>query len=304
PVRNVRPPQSKVYDRLEEPELVAGVVADAFHFARIDRPAFEQLAQAVRELNLAGPVAFGGGQRREDVGCQHVPADHDEVRRRLFLWWLLHEISNLIDAVAEMYTRLDGDHAVAGNVGARDSLHGEEGTIELLKHVDELLDRRRVGVDHIVGENDGERLVAHQLAGNQHGMPQTERLALPHVGEVDHVRDLADLRELLALAARLEVRLELNGDVEMILDSVLAAAGDENDVVGTGCHRLFDAVLDDRLVNQRKHLFGLRFCRRQESRPKSGGGEDGFANGRGHDGIVTEKAAIAGEAPGAACPPR
>ena len=89
----------------------------------------------------------------------------------------------------------------------------------------------------------------------------------------------------------------------MILDGVLAAAGDENDVVGTGCHRLFDAVLDDRLVDQRKHLFGLRFCRRQESRPKSGGGEDGFANGWGHDGIVTEKDAIAREAPGAACAP-
>ena len=55
-------------------------------------------------------------------------------------------------------------------------------------------------------------------------MAEAERLALADVREVDQVRDLADLVELLRLAARLEKRLELDRDVEVILDRVLAAA--------------------------------------------------------------------------------
>ena len=59
-LRQIGPPQREVDHRLQESELVAGVVADAFHFAGVDRPRFQQLAQAVRQLDLAGPVALGG----------------------------------------------------------------------------------------------------------------------------------------------------------------------------------------------------------------------------------------------------
>ena len=127
--------------------------------------------------------------------------------------------------------RLDRDDAVARDVLARHALDREHRTVDPIEHVDQLLDRRRIGVDHIVAEDDGERLVADQLARDQHGVAEAERLALADVGEVDHVRDLADLVELLALAARLEKRLELHRHVEVILDRVLAAAGDEDDVV-------------------------------------------------------------------------
>ena len=72
-------------------------------------------------------------------------------------------------------------------------------------------------------------------------MAETERLALAHVGEVDQVRDLANLLEQVLLAARLEERLELDGDVEVVLDGVLAAPGDEDDVGDAGRHGLLDA---------------------------------------------------------------
>ena len=114
---------------------------------------------------------------------------------------------------------------------ARHALDRQHRSVEPLEHVDQLLDRRRIRVDHIVGEDDGERLVADQLARDEHGVAEAERLALADVGEVDHVRDLADLVELIALAARFEKRFELDRDVEVIFDRVLAAAGDENDVV-------------------------------------------------------------------------
>jgi hypothetical protein len=106
------------------------------------------------------------------------------------------------------------------------------------------------------------------------------------VREVDHVGDLADLLELLALAARLEKRLELHRHVEVILDRVLAAAGDQQDVVDAGRDRFFDAVLDDRLVHERQHFLGLRLGGGEESGAETRGREDSFSDGR-HGGIVT-----------------
>jgi hypothetical protein len=115
-----------------------------------------------------------------------------------------------------------------------------------------------------------------------------QRLALAHIGEVDHVGDLADLFELLAFAAGLQKRLELHGHVEVVFDRILAPAGDEDDVVHAGRNRLFDAVLDDRLVDQRQHFFRLCLGGGEESGAEPGGGEYGFAYSGLHVRIVAE----------------
>src|SRR5207247_9061456 len=107
--------------------------------------------------------------------------------------------------------------------------------------------------------------------------------------EVDHVRDLADLGELIALAAGLEERLELDRHIEVIFDGVLAAAGHEDDVVDARRHRFLDAVLDDRLVDERQHLLRLRLGRRPKARAETCNGEDGLAYSR-HVEIVTYNA--------------
>jgi hypothetical protein len=60
----------------------------------------------------------------------------------------------------------------------------------------------------------------------------------------------------------------------VIFDGVLAAPGDENDVVDARCNGFLDAVLDDGLVDERQHLFGLRLRRGKESGPQAGGGKD------------------------------
>ena len=109
-------------------------------------------------------------------------------------------------------------------------------------------------------------------------MPEAEWLALANVGEVDRARDPANLGELFLLASRFEERLELDRDVEVVLDRVLAAAGDQDDVVDAGGDRLLDAVLDDRLVDERQHFLGLRLGSGQKPRAESGGGEDRLAN--------------------------
>ena len=82
--------------------------------------------------------------------------------------------------------------------------------------------------------------------------------------------------------------LELDRDVEVILDRVLAAAGDEDDVVDAGRDRFFDAVLNDRLVDERQHFLGLRLGGGKEARAEAGGGKDGFADGEVTRGIVAE----------------
>ena len=53
----VGPPEREIHQRLQESELVAGVVAHAVNLARVDRPLLQQPAQPVGQLNFAGAVA-------------------------------------------------------------------------------------------------------------------------------------------------------------------------------------------------------------------------------------------------------
>ena len=127
-----------------------------------------------------------------------------------------------------------------------------------------------------VAQDDREGLVADQLTGHEHRVAEAERFALTHVREVDQVRDLADLVEQFVLATRFQERLELNRTIEVIFDRVLATAGHQDDVVNAGRHRFLDAVLDDRFVDERQHLFRLRFRGRQKAGAKTRRWEDGF----------------------------
>ncbi len=76
----------------------------------------------------------------------------------------------------------------------------------------------------------------------------------------------------------LEQVLELVGVVEVVFHGALLAAGDEDHLLDAGADSLLDAVLDDRLVDQRQHLFGLRIGGGKEACPPTGGRKDGFAD--------------------------
>src|SRR5215469_6104921 len=80
------------------------------------------------------------------------------------------------------------------------------------------------------------------------------------------------------LAALLEHLLEFVADIEVIFNRLLPAPGDDQDLIATRGHRFLDPILDDGLIDHRKHLFRLRFGRGQESGTKPGGGEHGFAD--------------------------
>ena len=207
----------------------------------------------------------------EDVGRQDVAADDREVRRGLLRRRLLHEIGHQIQPIAR---RPDGHHAVVGAARPVDALHGDDRTAPLRVDVDHLPHHRRAGVDDVVPQEDGERLVPHEIARHEDGVAEPERLLLPHVRHADHVGDRADLLEQIQLRATLQQALQLVGDVEMILDGGLAASGDDDDRLDPRGHRLLDDVLDDRLVDQGQHLLGLGLGGGKETRAHACGGED------------------------------
>ena len=109
-------------------------------------------------------------------------------------------------------------------------------------------------------------------------MAQTKRLALSDVRKINEVGDLSNLVQQVELAAAFEERFELDGDVEVVLDGVLPTHCDENDVVDARSHRLFDPVLDDGFVDERQHLFGLRFGGGQKPGPEAGRRENSLAH--------------------------
>jgi hypothetical protein len=68
----------------------------------------------------------------------------------------------------------------------------------------------------------------------------------------------------------------------VIFHGVLAAAGDEEDVLDAGGEALFDAVLDDGRVDQRQHLLGNDLGGGQKAGAQSPRGEDSLANAFAH----------------------
>jgi len=112
---------------------------------------------------------------------------------------------------------------------------------------------------------------------------EAERLLLSHIGDVHHGRNLTSQFQQFCLAALLETPLQLGAHVEMILDRRLAAAGDNDDLVDAGGQRLFDAVLDQRLVHQGEHLLGDGLGCRQETCAKTGSRKDCLVNFFAHD---------------------
>src|SRR5271156_4543575 len=64
----------------------------------------------------------------------------------------------------------------------------------------------------------------------------------------------------------------------MIFDGALAASGNDYDLVASGRQRLFYAILNDGLIDQRQHFFRLSLGGWEKARAESGGGENRFAD--------------------------
>src|SRR6185437_6354552 len=109
---------------------------------------------------------------------------------------------------------------------------------------------------------------------------KSQRFLLPNVRDIDHVRNLTDDREQILFIPGLEQVLELEAHIKMIFDRGFSAPRHDNDVLNARMQRFFDAVLNNRLIDKRKHFLGLRLRGRKKSGPKTRGWKDCFANFR------------------------
>ena len=169
--------------------------------------------------------------------------------------------------------------AVGGDGGAFDDLGAEDADDWVsLKASTICFMQGVVGVDDVVGEEDAEGLVADELFGHENGVAEAEGLGLADVGDLGELRDGAGDLEQGGLVLGCEGGFEFGGVVEVVFHGGLAAAGDDDDLGAAGGDGLFDAVLDQGLVDEAEHLFGRGLGGGEEAGAHACGGEDGFAD--------------------------
>ena len=64
----------------------------------------------------------------------------------------------------------------------------------------------------------------------------------------------------------------------MVLDCAFASPRDDNNVLDSGGDRFFHGILNQRLVDERQHLFGGGFGRGEEASTEACSRNHGFAN--------------------------
>ncbi len=164
-------------------------------------------------------------------------------------------------------------------MGARHLHDRGEVTAGFVIGFDHLRQARHLAHHQIVGEQHGKRFVADELARAPDGMAEAERGLLARVGDLPRLRQARfELLEHVFLAALAQGRLELEGAVEMIVDRALAPARDKEELLDPGRLGLLDRVMNERLVDDRQHLFRHRLGRRQEPGSQPGDRKNGLAN--------------------------
>ena len=162
-----------------------------------------------------------------------------------------------------------------------DRRHGDVVATMLVVGVDQLGQAAlAMGVVQHVRQQQREGLVvADDVARAPDRMSQPQRLLL--AGEARRAsqrqirRQRFELGRLVALAQRV---FQLVGEVEMILDHRLVAAGDEDEMLDAGGAGLIHHMLEGGPVDDRQHLFRDRLGRREKASAETGDGEDGLAD--------------------------
>ena len=119
-------------------------------------------------------------------------------------------------------------------------------------------------------------------AGAQHRVAEPLGLALANEVNVGEVGRLDHPLQSRVIALVFELLFKLGHCVKMVRDRVLVAADDHEDVVDARGSRLFNDVLNRRLVDHRQHLFWHCLRRWEEARTKASGGNNGFHSLRRH----------------------
>src|SRR6266702_1502601 len=262
------------HHRLHVPELRAAIVPGSVESVREHAIFREQRRDRVGELDFAPGAGLELRQVMEYARGQDVPPDHGETGWRRLRFGLLDDSHHALDVPGDGFGL---DNTVLAGLLARDLLHREHWGLVPLEYLGHLPKDRRVPVDKVVGEDHGKDLVVHRGLCAQHRVSQAERLWLPDVDAVHRLgNDAPDELEQIALSTRSELRLDLVGLVEMVLDGALVAPGDEHHVVDPCRDGFLDRVLNERFVDDRHHLLRARLGGRKEAAAHAGHGENGL----------------------------
>ena len=146
------------------------------------------------------------------------------------------------------------------------------------KACEDLLHAGDGGVYDVVRKEDGEGLVVDELFGHEDGVAEAEGFGLSGVGDAGEAVDGVDNFKKGLLVLGFERGFEFGAGVEVVIHGGLAATGDDDDLGTAGGYGLFDAVLDERLVDETEHLFGHGLGGGEKASAHAGGGEDCFTD--------------------------
>src|SRR5262245_51988498 len=107
-----------------------------------------------------------------------------------------------------------------------DRYHGR--SIEAFGDLHHLLEARYLTVNDVVAEENGKWFVTHEVSSHKNGVSEAERLLLTHVREICAVGNVLRSLEEVGFAALTESPLELECDIKVVLDRILAATGDDD----------------------------------------------------------------------------
>ena len=135
-----------------------------------------------------------------------------------------------------------------------------------------------MGVEHRIGQQHRKRLVADERLCAEDRVSEPVELLLVDVVDLGERVDGAQLLEKLGFSCRFEPCLQRGRRIEVVLNGVLAGAGDDQNLFDAGGCGLFDHILDHRFIHQRNHLLRHRPREGEKSRTEPGGGKDCFAD--------------------------
>src|SRR4029453_16108999 len=227
--------------------------------------ALEQRQHPIGKLDLAASALFLARENRKDLRLEDVAAENGEVGRLGAGLRLLHHAIDGKHASVAFAAKIDD--SIILHLVVRHGFDREDVTAMLrigLDHLPEAAFALRLHQD--VGEEQRERLVAHDLARAPDGVTKPERLLLASEARAPGIGQVGGQRlKLGGLAARGKHLFEFDLAVEMILDDAFVAARDEDEMLDAGVPRLIDDMLNDRTVDYGAHLPGYHLGRLGEA---------------------------------------
>ncbi len=125
-----------------------------------------------------------------------------------------------------------------------------------------------------IAKGDHERLVSGKKLGAEHGVPQSQELALPGEVVLQGCTLEFELCQEVFLPTLAQHLHQLAVQVEVIFDRSLAGSGDEKHAAHADARQLFDDVLHHGFAPDGQHLLGLGFRGGQQARAKTGYRDD------------------------------